>query len=677
MINSFYKYPLILALTIIIFSGCLCFTRNIELTNAWNGWSPVGFTWALEDANLRDQRDFCNFVFKREHLLNSLANWVYPYSYDYLSIDPSNTQIAFIIATTTFYSLMIFNFIKVFINGPFFLGSAVFATALALFTNTINCNLASFGQANLSLAQAYGVAIPLQILALIMTFQKRLIWSGIILALLVFVHISLGFMTAVVVVAMVLSCSDQWKRPSTIAGLCILLICSVVWTLYISRTFDSHNSVMNLNEWVDWERMMNYHFFPFDTGVFTAIHDQGISPFLSILLVAMSSDILRKLPVSIRKMWFTGIIFSVLLTGCGIIISLYPPSIKLVMLALHRGSGITLLLLLPIVAWHLMDLFYRKDLISLVLGFACIIPAFLHKTWGIAIIPSLLVAGVAFFNRNDAWPIWQKRLVIFIFFITIGYATFLCVSGYAKLLDPSILGNRYVFMLLIFLFIILPISSKLENIRQYKNGMYDDSFNLKRSIQNSFRLTAISLLVAFSIHLNWKQYPAVDVNLARSYLDAQLWAHASTDPKAVFMPDPGMPLYGRAWSEFSRRASFGSVRDWLHVPIAYHANLDGFREGVRRLLLLGINPYTYKEAAFNSPNKKLQTWHSKTIDAARAAYYAMSPDDLVDLANREGINFFIFVKNYINPPPNLVSVYENNHFKICAPTVTYSPPDDT
>ena len=95
--------------------------------------------------------------------------------------------------------------------------------ALALFTNGINCDLASFGQANLSLAQAYGVAIPLQLLALTMTLRKRLLWAGITLGFLVFVHISIGLMTAVVVVAMVLSCSGQWKRPGAFAGLSILV----------------------------------------------------------------------------------------------------------------------------------------------------------------------------------------------------------------------------------------------------------------------------------------------------------------------------------------------------------------------------------------------------------------------------------------------------------------------
>ena len=150
-------------------------------------------------------------------------------------------------------------------------------------------------------------------------------------------------------------------------------------------------------------------------------------------------------------------------------------------------------------------------------------------------------------------------------------------------------------------------------------------------------------------------------------LHAQLWAKSSTDPKAVFMGDPGMPVYGRAWTEYSRRASFGSVRDWLHIPIVYHADLKGFKEGVRRLSLLGVDPYTYKKSAFSSPHIMPMVEHTKTIDAARAAYYSMSPDSLIDLASREGINFFIFMKNYAKPPPDLARVFENKHFVILAP----------
>jgi len=45
----------------------------------------------------------------------------------------------------------------------------------------------------------------------------------------------------------------------------------------------------------------------------------------------------------------------------------------------------------------------------------------------------------------------------------------------------------------------------------------------------------------------------------------------------------------------------------------------------------------------------------------------MSAKELVNLAKREGIAFFIFAKNYLNPPANVVIAYQNNHFLILAP----------
>ena len=667
MTISSREYFIKLVLIILIFSACLIFTRNVELTNAWNGWSPVGFTWALEDNHLRDQRDFYHFVFKRDHLLNSIANWIYPFNYNYFSIEPPITQIAFIVATTFFYSFTIIYFLNTFVKGPCFLVSATFAVALALFTNVINCNLARFGQANLSLGQSYGVAIPLQLAALTMTLRKRLLWAWIALGFLNFVHISIGFITAFVVVAMALSCSGQWKRPGAIAGLTILSICSVAWALYLSQIFDSTSNVMNLKEWIDWERMMNYHYFPFDTGIFTTIHYQGISPFLNLLLVAFSSNILSKLSVTALRMWLVGIIVSVLIALCGLIISIYPPSITAVMLALHRASGITLLLLLPIATWHIVDLFCSKDFLSPIVGLACIMPVFLQKTWGIPIIPSLFVAALAFYNKNIPLPNWQKKILTSLFIIIIGYACFLCAFDYAKPSEPSILGDRYVFLMIFFMLLIWVATIKFKKFKANRDRIYNIIILLKHSIMPWLTIVAITLLVASSICLNFKKYPAVDVNLARAYLDAQLWAKSSTDPKAVFMGDPGMPVYGRAWTEYSRRASFGSVRDWLHIPIVYHADLNGFKEGVRRLSLLGVDPYTFKKSAFSSPDIMPMVEHTKTIDAARAAYYSMSPDSLIDLASREGINFFIFMKNYIKPHPNLARVFENNHFVILAP----------
>jgi hypothetical protein len=133
------------------------------------------------------------------------------------------------------------------------------------------------------------------------------------------------------------------------------------------------------------------------------------------------------------------------------------------------------------------------------------------------------------------------------------------------------------------------------------------------------------------------------------------------------MPDPGVPPYGRAWSEYSRRASFGSVREWLHVPIAYHADMRGFKEGVRRLSLLGIDPYTYKNSAFGTPNKNPISEYENAINDTRIAYFSMSANKLIDLAKREGISFFIFAKNFLKPPANVVIAYENRHFYILAP----------
>ena len=677
MINSSREYYFKLALIILIFSACLIFIRNVELTNAWNGWSPVGFTWGMEDNGLRDQRDFYHFVFKRDHLLNSIANWIYPFTYNYFSIEPPITQIAFIITTTFLYSFNIVFFLKTFVKGNLFLVSAIFAVALALFTNVIDCDFARFGQANLSLAQAYGVAIPLQLLALSMTFRKKPVWAGLTLGLLIFVHISLGIMTAVVIGAMMLSCLDKWKKPSVFAGLTILVFCSVIWANYISSEVSgSTSNVMDLKEWVEWERMMNYHYFPFDIGIFTNLHYLSISPFLSLLLLALSSATLSELPVTVRKMWSNGIIVSVLISFCGIIISVEPPSIGMVMLALHRASGITLLLLLPIGVWHLLDLFYRKNFTSSILGIACVMPAFLQKTLGIPTIPSLFVAALAFFCKDKALPSWQKSMLLTLSIITFGYTIFICTFGYAEPLEASILGNRYATILMFIVVLTRAITKKMEKLNYYRERISNSLAPLLHLIIPCFTIGAIIIILASSVYLNWGKYPTVPINLARSYLEAQLWAKSSTDQKAVFMPDPGMPAYGRSWSEYSRRASYGSLREWLHIPIVYHASLKGFNEGVRRLSFLGIDPYRYRISAFSTQDKNPMSKYYKLIEDARAAYYSMSSKQIIDLANKEGISYFIYIKNYLKPPPGLVTAYENNNFIILAPVYSDVQPGE-
>jgi hypothetical protein len=664
---NIHKFVFTIAFTILVLSVSAGYVRDIELTNAWSGWSTVGFTWAIDDAVVRDSRDFYHFAFKKEMLLNSLANWVYPYSYKYLSVEPTIVQLAFILATTLFYSITISLFVKTMAEGSDFLLIALIAIALALCTNAINCNMARFGQANLSLAQAYGVAIPLQILALIMTLRKSLLWAGLVLGLLICVHISLGIMTTVVVAAMVLSCSGLWRRPSSLIGLSIILLCGVVWAISIIGIFDTSTKIMNLKEWTEWERMMSFHFFPFDIGGFTSSHDQTITPFFSLVLVALSSPILSELSASARKMWFVGIIISALLTLCGLIISIYPPSLSLVMIALHRASGITLLLLLPVAAFHLFDLFHRNGFLSSVVGLSCIVPPFLQITWGIPVIPALLVTAYAIYNKDNPLFNWQKKLLILLSLITISYETVICFLDYAKLSEVSILGDHRFFLLICFILIIRVLIIKYKKNNLYVNRVYDKLILVLHSIMPSLIISIIVIVVAWSVYLNWETHPSVPVKLARSYLDAQLWAKSSTPQKAVFMPDPAEPPYGGAWSEYSRRASFGSVRDWLNVPLVYNANLDGFQEGVRRLSLLGIDPYLYKNIAFCTPDIIPMLEYTKMVDDARVAYYSMSPKQLIDLANSEGIDYFIFLKNYVCPPPKLVCAYENDHFVILTP----------
>lgn len=662
------KLVLGLLLPVLVAAVCLGFFRGIELTNVWNGWSTVGFTWALDDVTFRDVRDFSYFVSPKEHLLNSLANWVYPLSYKYLAFEPSSIQLIFIAVTTAVYSIAIVSISSELVSRTFFLASALLAVSLALCTSSVDGDFARFGQANLALAQAYGVAIPLQLFAIVLTLRKRIFIVGIVLSILVCVHISIGCMTAIVTAGMLLTCGRDWKAKSVIASIILVTTTIFFWSKLVIGFNGNSVAIMNLKEWVEWEKMMNYHFFPLDMKLFTVRHFESLTPMLGLALLAFSNPLLSELSKDIRKMWLSGIVASLVLAIIGVIISVNPPSASFVMLSLHRASGITLLLLLPIAAWHLAIVFRGRDMLRSLMGLACIIPPLLGMSWGIPVIPALLLAITAYYGKDALTSMWQRQLLFPIIVGGICYETLLIVFGHAQLTSVEILGNRYIataLSLLIFKRWFASMTGLFAT--DDGNANHNRLISGMRSFLPHFVVVVIVCLVVWSAVNNWKKHPTVPSDVARSYLDAQLWAKSSTTTTAVFMPDPAEPPYGRAWSEYSRRASFGSAREWLHVPLVYRADEKGFREGVRRLSMLGIDPYQYKKAAFSSPGKDPMAEYHKMIDDTRKAYYSMTPVQLDSLAKKEGINYFIFSKGYSHSLPKLTKVYENNHFAILAP----------
>ena len=323
----------------------LCVSRGIDLVNAWNGWAPPSYVWAWNDAET-----FLKLDFMQELNLdfgNSLVMRIYPLVYSLLGTEPELTQYIFIFLSAMLYAASLWLLTSTLLPR---VSSIVLwlVIGLALLTESANGNLAGFGQANLSLGQAYGVAIPLQIIALALVIRGRLLSVGAVIGLLACVHLTLGAITTAIIAAMLWWKPVAWRewRLWTAGG--IVVVCILAWTFGVVHVGSGSYARMDTSAWVLWMRFANFHWFPFDLGVFTTEHSFRLTPFLALAMLAWCCPATEMTTSDVRWEWIIGLIVSTFVTIIGLIISLYPVSQLLVMLALHRASGVTLLLLLPI-----------------------------------------------------------------------------------------------------------------------------------------------------------------------------------------------------------------------------------------------------------------------------------------------------------------------------------------
>jgi hypothetical protein len=179
---------LALGVVIIAVLTGLCSSRGIDLENAWNGWAPPSYVWAWNDAETFLKLDFLQEM--NLHVGNSLVMRIYPLAYALLGIEPELTQYIFIFATALLYAASLWLLTCTMLPR---VSSVVLwlVIGVALLTEAANGNLACFGQANLSFGQAYGVAIPLQVIALALVMRGRLLSVGVVIGLLACVHLTL------------------------------------------------------------------------------------------------------------------------------------------------------------------------------------------------------------------------------------------------------------------------------------------------------------------------------------------------------------------------------------------------------------------------------------------------------------------------------------------------------
>ena len=123
------------------------------------------------------------------------------------------------------------------------------------------------------------------------------------------------------------------------------------------------------------------------------------------------------------------------------------------------------------------------------------------------------------------------------------------------------------------------------------------------------------------------------------------------------MPDPTI-YYG--WRDYSRRSSFGNLREWLHTTWIYDSSFERYQEGMRRFKEFNIDIGQYLHA--KPPLSTMRRLHN----VVKQRYYTASDEWRLGLAQRYGIDYFVFRRKEMVNPSRLPMVYENQHIVIHA-----------
>jgi hypothetical protein len=146
---------------------------------------------------------------------------------------------------------------------------------------------------------------------------------------------------------------------------------------------------------------------------------------------------------------------------------------------------------------------------------------------------------------------------------------------------------------------------------------------------------------------------------AAAYLQVQKWAEANTCRNALFLVDPS---HNYGWRDFSKRSSFGSLREWGYSGFCYYPNLAGYLEGKKRMGEFGIDIDIISEQDIKN-NVQTLIYGQQLGEVIREAFYGMNMGDFRRLSAKYNIDYVVLNKKYHKKSfPNAKIAFENRYY---------------
>ncbi len=628
----------------------------LTLRNAVGGFSPVDYVQITSNPQAFENR-FPNGV---EELGNSLVFRFYELAHK-VGLDPELVQRMIIVLTVFLFAFSLYFFSRSLLpSAP---NIVHFLTVLfGMGTDVLNHDLARFSDfAGLPFGQMYGFSATGALLAIGYAFREKWTKCWMLVGFIFLFHPSIAIYTFFACGAVALSkprvilTKNFWRGAFT--GLAIALI----WAVIIIFPSLTDFPVMSTEDWINWSRFGNVHWYPFSLQVFQQEHFRRITPLLSIILLAFLSlrgD--REITKEGQIKWIFAFVSLLILTMSGLLASLYIANPTIIKISLHRASMFLLALCLPLslnLLWNglkkgnLAERFLACVLLlSPVIGQPSGIP-FLKGTWGFPLFFSIFLCGVDYYFRpskkNERYIDFCIGTAILVAFSMTGFLLFCSYSGWNH---PAFTGHLSVIVFsLIFLetIFLVPRISR-QNFPQKKQWLF----------------FLVSLCVIFNVTSALKSgaslIPWRNLEKATAFYEAQLWVKENTEPGSLFWVDPGIN-YG--WEAYSQRPKFGSFRDWIHTGWLYSGNRLNFDEGLRRVRLLGVEPSHFLLKSLENGKSSVSPEYREFEREVQKAFYSLNENDFKKFAGSEGIRYVVLDKQKTKGLL-LPSVYKNAYFVI-------------
>lgn len=628
----------------------------VALRNAVGGFSPVDYVQITAAPQAFENR-FPNGV---EDLGNSLVFHIYKLAYQ-LGLDPEPVQ-KMIIVLTVFLFVFAFYFFTSSLLPSAPQVVHFLAILFALGTDVMNHNLARFGSfASLSLGQMYGFAASAALLAIGCAFRQMWTKCWTLVGIVFIFHPSIAIYTFFACGAVALAKPRVMLTKSFWRGSIIGMAIALIWVALIILPSLRNFPVMSTEDWINWSRFGNSHWYPFSLRVFSQEHFRRITPLLAIILLAflrLRSE--REITKEGKIKWIFAFASLFILTVSGLLASLYIASPTVIKISLHRASMFLLALSLPLSLSLLWDCLEKGKLaefflacvllLSPVIGQPSGVP-FLTGTWGYPLFFSVFLCGADYYFRPS------KKIGRYIDFcigavilVAFSMTGFLILRSYAGWNHLAFTGHLsvIVFSLLfsVILFLVPRISQRI----------------FFQKTQLLFFLVSLCVIfnVASTLKNSASRVPWRNLEKATAFYEAQLWAKGNTEPGSLFWVDPGIN-YG--WEAYSQRPKFGSFRDWIHTGWLYTGNRQHFDEGLRRVRLLGVEPSFFLLKSLKSGKTSTGPEYREFEREVQKAFYSLDENDFKKFAGSEGIRYIVLDKQKAKGLL-LSSVYENTYFVI-------------